>query len=160
MSSVIHSLAMKIVKQAMRGRKVKDVILYTDQGSVYTTKEFQSYAKQNGIITSISRKGNFHDNAIMESFFAHLKADFLLTKDSKSIQHSCTKGCARIHSLLQLCANSRKSNHLSPKNLGNRWFRCFDRCSIFRVHFSFNFITSLVFLIFQSLIPLSAFFSI
>ena len=110
-----RSLAMKIVKQAMRGRKVKDVILYTDQGSVYTTKEFQSYAKQNGIITSISRKGNFHDNAIMESFFAHLKADFLLTKDSKSIQHSCTKGCARIHSLLQLCANSRKSNHLSPK---------------------------------------------
>ena len=25
-------------------------------------------------------EGNFHDNAIMESFFAHLKADFLLTK--------------------------------------------------------------------------------
>ncbi|XLG19775.1 Hypothetical protein ACI5QN_03177 [Bacillus cereus] len=71
---------MKIVKQAMRGRKVKDVILYTDQGSVYTAKEFQSYAKQNGIITSMSRKRNCHDNAVMESFFAHLKSELSIHK--------------------------------------------------------------------------------
>lgn len=48
------TLAMKTVKQAMRGRKIKDVILHSDQGSIYTKKKFQAYAKQNGIITSMS----------------------------------------------------------------------------------------------------------
>ncbi|EJQ43678.1 hypothetical protein IEQ_05006 [Bacillus cereus BAG6X1-2] len=37
------TLAMKTLKQAMRGRKVKDVILHSDQGSMYTAKEFQAY---------------------------------------------------------------------------------------------------------------------
>jgi len=66
---------MKKVKQTMRERKVKDVILHSDQGSIYAAKEFQAYAKQNGIITSMSRKGNCHDNAVMESFFGHLKSE-------------------------------------------------------------------------------------
>ena len=39
------TLAMKTLKQAMRGRKVKDVLLHSDQGSIYTAKEFQAYAK-------------------------------------------------------------------------------------------------------------------
>lgn len=46
------TLAMKTLKQAMRGRKVKDVLLHSDQGSIYTAKEFQAYAKENGMITS------------------------------------------------------------------------------------------------------------
>ncbi|WP_242317299.1 DDE-type integrase/transposase/recombinase, partial [Bacillus cereus group sp. BfR-BA-01489] len=50
-------LAMKTLKQAMRGREVKDVLLHSDQGSIYTAKEFQAYAKENGIITSMSRRG-------------------------------------------------------------------------------------------------------
>ncbi|GAB6497937.1 transposase [Bacillus sp. UMTAT18] len=69
------TLAMKTLKQAMRGRKVKDVLLHSDQGNIYTAKEFQAYAKENGIITSMSRRGNFHDNAIMESVFGHLKSE-------------------------------------------------------------------------------------
>ena len=61
------TLAMKTLKQAMRGRKVKGVLLHSDQGSIYTAKEFQAYAKENGIITSMSRKGNCHDNAVMKA---------------------------------------------------------------------------------------------
>ncbi|TKH70422.1 transposase family protein, partial [Bacillus cereus] len=37
------------LKQAMRGRKVKDVLLHSDQGSIYTAKKFQAYAKENGM---------------------------------------------------------------------------------------------------------------
>lgn len=33
-------LAMKTLKQTMRGRKAKDVILQSDQGSIYTMKKF------------------------------------------------------------------------------------------------------------------------
>ncbi|PGT14873.1 hypothetical protein COC96_21740 [Bacillus cereus] len=29
-----------------------------------------------------------------------------------------------------------KSNHLFPKEyIGNRWFRCFEMCPVFRFHF-------------------------
>ncbi|ETT83471.1 hypothetical protein C174_04583 [Bacillus mycoides FSL H7-687] len=59
----------------MRGRKVKDVLLHSDQGSIYTMKEFQAYAKEKGIITSMPRRDNSHDNAVMESFFDHLKSE-------------------------------------------------------------------------------------
>jgi len=34
-----------------------------------------------------------------------MKQYHILTKDNKSIQHNCAKDCARIHSLLQLCAD-------------------------------------------------------
>ena len=74
------TLAMKTLKQAMRGRKVKDVLLHSDQGSIYTAKEFQAYAKENGMITSMSRRGNCHDNAVMESFFGHLKVKLSIHK--------------------------------------------------------------------------------
>ena len=66
------TLAMKTLKQAMRGRKVKGVLLHSDQGSIYTAKNFKRTPK-NGIITSMSRKGNCHDNAVMESFFSFEK---------------------------------------------------------------------------------------
>lgn len=59
----------------MKGRKVEGVILHSDEGNIYTSKEFQMYAKGKGIITSISRKGNCHDNAVMESFLAVLKSE-------------------------------------------------------------------------------------
>ncbi len=78
--SQAQPLAMKTVKQAMKGRKVKDVLLHSDQESIYTAKEFQAYAKQNGITTSMSRKGNGQDNAVMESFFGHLKVKLSIHK--------------------------------------------------------------------------------
>ena len=88
------TLAMKTLKQAMRGRKVKDVLLHSDQGSIYTAKEFQAYAKENGIITSMSRRGNCHDNAVMESFFGHLKSEaFYSQKITKYPTQLCERLC-------------------------------------------------------------------
>ncbi|HDR4733456.1 TPA: hypothetical protein QCR16_003187 [Bacillus cereus] len=48
---------MQKLKQAMRGRKVKGVRFHSDQGSIYTTKEFQAYVKEKGIITSMFGRG-------------------------------------------------------------------------------------------------------
>ncbi|MED2142222.1 IS3 family transposase, partial [Bacillus thuringiensis] len=81
-------LAMKTLKQAMRGRKVKDVLLHSDQGSIYTAKEFQAYAKENGIITSMSRRGNCHDNAVMESFFGHLKSEAFYSQEITKVSNT------------------------------------------------------------------------
>ena len=53
----------------------RDTIIHSDQGSHYTSPEYQARIKDLGIIQSMSRKGNCLDNAPVESFFGHLKDD-------------------------------------------------------------------------------------
>ncbi|MYL71838.1 IS3 family transposase, partial [Halobacillus litoralis] len=36
---------------------------------------------------SMSRKGNCHDNAVIENFFGLMKSEFLYHKDFESIEH-------------------------------------------------------------------------
>ena len=46
---------------------------HSDRGSQYTSHAYQAYLQKYGILPSMSRKGNFWDNAVMESFFGTLK---------------------------------------------------------------------------------------
>lgn len=50
-------------------------ILHSDQGSVYTSKEYQRLVKNKGITMSMSRKGTPADNAPIESFHSSLKSE-------------------------------------------------------------------------------------
>ena len=53
-----------------------DALLHhSDQGSQYTSEEFQRLLADNGIACSMSRPGNIWDNAAMESFFSTLKTE-------------------------------------------------------------------------------------
>lgn len=63
----------------------KTCILHSDQGSVYTSKEYQSRVKNKSIIMSMSRKGTPADNASIESFHSSLKSEtFELMPELKS----------------------------------------------------------------------------
>lgn len=55
--------------------KLKGSILHSDQGVLYTAKKWRKRLKKNGIIQSMSRKGNCWDNACMEHFFGTLKVE-------------------------------------------------------------------------------------
>lgn len=50
-------------------------ILHSDQGSVYTSADYQKAIKGKGITMSMSRKGTPADNACIESFHASLKSE-------------------------------------------------------------------------------------
>lgn len=50
-----------------------DCLLHSDQGSVYTSFDYQNQIKK-GITMSRSRKGTPSDNACIESFHASLKS--------------------------------------------------------------------------------------
>jgi putative transposase len=57
-----------------RGRP--DALLHhSDQGSQYTSEQFQRLMADNGVTCSMSRSGNVWDNAAMESFFSSLKTE-------------------------------------------------------------------------------------
>lgn len=51
------------------------LVLHSDQGCQYTSDEWQSFLKSHGIVCSMSRRGNCHDNAVAESFFQLLKRE-------------------------------------------------------------------------------------
>lgn len=54
---------------------VKALLHHSDQGSQYTSEQFQRLLKEHGITCSMSRSGDCWDNAVMESFFSTLKTE-------------------------------------------------------------------------------------
>jgi transposase InsO family protein len=52
---------------------VKGLLLHSDRGCQYACHDYQQLLADNGIICSMSRKGNCYDNATIESFFGTLK---------------------------------------------------------------------------------------
>jgi transposase InsO family protein len=48
---------------------------HSDQGCTYASEDYQAVLKANGITCSMSRRGNCHDNAVMESFFSTVKSE-------------------------------------------------------------------------------------
>ncbi|MDP0384396.1 IS3 family transposase, partial [Glaesserella parasuis] len=65
----------RIMKRAVARLDGATPILYSDQGWQYQMASYQSILKQNGIVQSMSRKGNCLDNSAMESFFGRLKTE-------------------------------------------------------------------------------------
>ena len=67
---------MRMMKQAVaKLPQGASLILHSDQGWQYQMAGYQAILKQNGIMQSMSRKGNCLDNSAMESFFGRLKTE-------------------------------------------------------------------------------------
>ncbi len=57
-----------------RGKPIA-LLHHSDQGSQYSSEQFQKLMADNGVACSMSRSGNVWDNAAMESFFSSLKTE-------------------------------------------------------------------------------------
>lgn len=51
------------------------VIVHSDQGSVYTSHAYQQVLQQKHLVSSMSRRGNCWDNAVIESFHSSIKSE-------------------------------------------------------------------------------------
>lgn len=60
-------------------------MLHSDQGWHYRMAAYKARLSERGLVQSMSRKGNCHDNAAMESFFGVLKSEFFHRKKFASI---------------------------------------------------------------------------
>lgn len=92
-AAVIDLFSRRVVGWSMRSRMTADLVTdallmaiwrrgkpdallhHSDQGSQYTSDQFQRLLADNGITCSMSRTGNVWDNAAMESFFSSLKTE-------------------------------------------------------------------------------------
>ena len=78
--SLSNRMTKKLVMDALRmsiwrRRPAPGLIFHTDRGSQYCSNDFQKLLKAHGMISSMSRKGNCWDNAVVESFFGSLKTE-------------------------------------------------------------------------------------
>jgi transposase InsO family protein len=66
-------------KMANINRKItQSLLFYSDRGIQYACKEFTNHLKVNSLVKqSMSRKGNFWDNAVAESFFKTIKKELV-----------------------------------------------------------------------------------
>lgn len=90
----------------------KGAILHSDQGWQYQHKRYQQILKDNGLIQSMSRKGNCLDNAVMENFFGLLKSELLYLHDFKSIEEFETE----LHKYIGYYNEHRIKNRLGWKS--------------------------------------------
>jgi putative transposase len=67
-----------------RRKPANKVMLHSDQGSQYTSRDCQKLLKTLNIEPSMSRRGNCWDNAVAESFFANLKKEKIRRKIYKT----------------------------------------------------------------------------
>jgi len=87
--SMSATMTAQLVADAMmmaiwRRGKPDALLHHSDQGSQYTSEQFQRLMQDNGVTCSMSRSGNCWDNAAMESFFSSLKTERVRKKVYRS----------------------------------------------------------------------------
>jgi putative transposase len=77
-STQAATLPIGALNMALAQRKPNPgLIFHSDQGTVYASHDYRELLRANGILPSMSRKGNCHDNAVAESFFSNLKNEVM-----------------------------------------------------------------------------------
>ena len=77
---VLNALVMAVWRRKPRN----EVIVHSDQGSQYTSRDWQTFLKSHNLVCSMSRRGNCYDNAVAESFFQLLKRERIKRKIYKN----------------------------------------------------------------------------
>ncbi len=115
--SMHSSMAAQRVSDAMlmaiwRRRPNAQLLHHSDRGSQYTGDQFQQLLIEHGVICSMSRSGNFWDNAAMESFFSTLKTE----RTSRKVYRTRDEAKADVFDYIERFYNKRR-RHSTLDNL-------------------------------------------
>ena len=122
-------LVKKTLKKALKCRadpREMPVILHSDQGLIFSTREQQAFLARNDIQPSMPRPGTSYDNAVIESFFSCLKceclrlASQLWVREMKTLieRYIVFNNCYRIH--MRFC-----DTPVSVRKMGRALQKCF-----------------------------------
>lgn len=84
-------MCVEVLENACRGVEIRGLILHSDRGSQFASQLFRAAIRRHGIRQSMSGTGRSYDNARMESFFAALKKEKLLTVDTTALSRATVK---------------------------------------------------------------------
>jgi putative transposase len=100
-----------------RRKPKQEVMIHSDQGSQFSSGDWQSFLKANNLLGSMSRRG--HDNAVAESFFQLLKRERIKRKIYSTRQDAR----ADVFDYIEMFYNPKRrhgfNNQLSPVEFEN-----------------------------------------
>lgn len=118
-------LVLRALTSAISTRGVAaGLILHSDQGSQYTSIEFQKYLKLYGIRCSMSSKGRCYDNAPVESFFGTLKTELDWNGRFESYEKAKIKLFEYIYCWYNNNRRHSSLGYLSPREFESRYQNC------------------------------------
>jgi len=105
-----------------RRKPQQQVMIHSDQGSQFSSSDWPSFLKANNVISSMSRRGNCHDNAVAESFFQLLKRERIRRK----IYATRDEARSDIFDYIEMFYNPKRRHssamQLSPVEYEKRYF--------------------------------------
>jgi len=104
-SRIKKELVLNALLMAVWRRKPGSLVtVHSDQGSQYTSHDWQAFLDANNLQASMSRRGNCHDNAVAESFFQLLKRERI----KRHIYSTRDDACRDVVDYVELFYNSRR----------------------------------------------------
>jgi putative transposase len=96
-------VTIKALEMALKRRCPEIGLLHhSDQGCTYASEDYQILLAEHGIVCSMSRRGNCHDNAVMESFFSTVKTELADRFDS------CGEAKMQLFDYIEVFYNQRR----------------------------------------------------
>ena len=71
------AIAALLMAFTVRGRFPAGILLHSDRGVQFASKQFRQQLSKHRLLASMSRKANCYDNALVESFFSTLKIEWI-----------------------------------------------------------------------------------
>jgi putative transposase len=106
-----------------RRRPDTQVLVHSDQGSQFSSYDWQDFLKEHNLKPSMSRRGNCHDNAVAESFFQLLKRERIRRKtypDREAARQD-------VFDYIEMFYNPKRrhgnNNRLSPVEFERQYFK-------------------------------------
>jgi len=100
----------------------QEVIIHSDQGSQFSSHDWQSFLKTHHLVASMSRRGNCHDNAVAESFFQLLKRERIRRKNYRDREEARRD----VFDYIEMFYNPKRrhsyADGLSPVQFEQRYF--------------------------------------
>lgn len=115
---VIRALLMAVYQR----RPKRSVLVHSDQGSQYGSADYLSFMKEHNLVPSMSRRGNCHDNAVAESFFATFKKRVI----RKKVYSTRAEAKTEIFNFIEMFYNPKKRHShtggVSPAKFEEAYF--------------------------------------
>lgn len=112
-SLILNALLMALWRRQLHA----PVMVHSNPGCQFTGHEWQTFLRDDKLVSSMSRRGNFHDNVLAESFFQLLKRERILRR----IYDTRDDARADVFNYIEMFHNSKRRHSsaagLSPVEL-------------------------------------------
>ena len=116
-----HSMLRAFNKALLRRNPGAGLLVHSDRGVQYASKDFRVILQKKGFVQSMSRKGNCWDNAVAESFFHTIKTQLIFHRRFKDKNEAEQALFNYIEAYYNRRRRHSSNGYQSPAMFENEW---------------------------------------